>query len=82
MKSSSARERVEEERVESRVGNGVFGQGDDGSSRPRDQNINRLDTVRNEGGQGGIVSTYKMQNNKDRITRRLTTEDARDTCGS
>ena len=47
MKSSSARERVEEERVESRVGNGGYsGEKNDGLNKSRDQNINKLDTGR------------------------------------
>ena len=47
MKSSSAREWVEEDRVGSRVGNeGIWGRGNGGLNRPRDQNINKLDAVR------------------------------------
>lgn len=85
MKSSSARERVEEGRVESRVGNEGI--------RTREAIIRTDQGIRTSTGwvlwgneRRGVAcrdqSTYKMQNYKDRMTRELTTEDARDTCGS
>lgn len=68
MKSSSARERVEEERVESRVGNkGIW---------------TEEAMIRTGRGIRTSTSWIKMQNYKDRIARRLTTGGARDTCDS
>jgi len=85
MKSSSARERVEEERVESRVGNGGIRTGRrwfEQTKGSEHQQAGYCEEMSDEGGWGGIVSTYKMQSYKDRMTRRLTTGDARDTCGN